>query len=80
MTLLYEVWDTGTNNMVGCYDNEADALALVRAIVSTNGESAAEWLALIYQHEEADAPEAEPDPIDGHELLVRAHAHTAPSA
>jgi len=45
----FELWDIETNNLVGTYDTEADALAIVRNSIRTYGLPSIEHLALGYE-------------------------------
>jgi hypothetical protein len=45
--MTYELWDTETNNIVGAYESESDALAVVRRAMSTHGVGYADELALL---------------------------------
>jgi hypothetical protein len=46
MSRQYELWDQEYGNCLGSWENEADALAGVRAAVRSFGRAAAEHLAL----------------------------------
>jgi hypothetical protein len=37
MSKTYELWDTGSRNLIGAHASEADALAFVRAYVDQHG-------------------------------------------
>jgi hypothetical protein len=45
--MTYELWDTESGNLIQAYENEADALALVRAALDAYGSSYATDLALL---------------------------------
>lgn len=48
------LWDTETNNLVAAFDNEGDALALVRRAIELNGPRDTDTLALDVQDEHGD--------------------------
>lgn len=50
----YALWDTETNNMVADFDNERDALALVRHAIERNGDHDADSLALDVEDDNGD--------------------------
>jgi hypothetical protein len=54
MSRTYELWDTVSQNLVGAYDSEAEALAYVRAYVSERGSEYASSWALLWDDDEAD--------------------------
>lgn len=66
--MIYRVWDTDINRLHGTYDNEADALALVRTLVSAYGNDYATELAV--GSEAADGSFTEP--LSGAALIARA--------
>lgn len=43
----YELWDTDSRSLIGDYDREEDALAVVRLNVSERGPSVVEGVALL---------------------------------
>ncbi len=45
--MTYELWDTETNNIVGVYESEPDALAVVRRAIAIHGVRYADELALL---------------------------------
>jgi hypothetical protein len=45
----FELWDTETDSLVGTYDTEAEALAIVRSSIRTYGLVSVEHLALGYE-------------------------------
>jgi len=45
--MIFALWDTETGNIVGTWEREADALALVRAAVRAYGPAYADTLALV---------------------------------
>jgi hypothetical protein len=70
MSPIYELWDTGSANCIGTYENEPAALEAVRQTVKLYGREAAMTLALGVEDEhEAFAAIAE-----GEALISRAEA------
>jgi hypothetical protein len=54
MSKTYELWDAASQNLVGAYDSEAEALTYVRAYVNERGtEYASSWV-LLWDDDEAD--------------------------
>lgn len=45
--MIYELWDTKTNNIVGAYESETAALAVVRGAMANHGAGYADELALV---------------------------------
>jgi hypothetical protein len=45
--VIFEIWDTESRNLLGDFDSEDAALALVRDILATNGAEIASTLALV---------------------------------
>jgi hypothetical protein len=45
--VIFEIWDTETRNLLGDFDSEDAALALVRDILAANGAEIASTLALV---------------------------------
>jgi hypothetical protein len=45
--IVFELWDTETANLVGAYETEEEALAVVRRAMATHGEQYASGLALL---------------------------------
>lgn len=73
--MLYELWDTQTGNLVGEYESEAAALAVVRGALSRYGPDVAAWLALGAEHDGEGGDDALlPTVLSGPELLARAQA------
>ena len=69
----WELWDTETGNLVGDYDTEAEALAVVRAALARHGPDAAAWLALGVEHDDEGGDDAVLPPVlRGTELVARA--------
>lgn len=69
----YAVWELRTNNLVGDFDNEHDALALVLDGMASNGEDVADYLYLNVQDEAGNI-----EPIaHGQELAERARREFA---
>lgn len=50
----YALWDTETDNLLADYDNERDALALVRRAIERNGVHDADTIALDVEDEHGD--------------------------
>lgn len=48
-TMAYELWDTASRNIVGDYETEGDALAVVHEVLRLDGRHAAETLLLAYE-------------------------------
>ncbi len=48
----YALWDSRTNNMVGDFDNERDALALVLSAIERNGPEDTDTLVLNVEAED----------------------------
>ena len=63
----YDVWDTDTNNMVGHYTNEMDALRLVRDLLDSYGDAYADDLQLGGR----DNADRILPPLGGAELVIR---------
>lgn len=53
--MIYELWDMKTVNLVVSYENEAEALAVVREAVAHHGESYVEGLALIREDDRGES-------------------------
>jgi hypothetical protein len=71
----YELWDTSTGNLLGEYDSEGEALAVVRNALRLHGLSATQSLALALEHdEEAVGDDDLPPVLAGPKLLARAKA------
>jgi hypothetical protein len=47
--MAYELWDTDSRNVVGEYDSEAEALAVVRQAIDRDGPDAANSLMLAFE-------------------------------
>ena len=45
--MTYELWDTETNNIVGAYESETAALAVVRGAMAAHGMGYTDELALL---------------------------------
>lgn len=54
--MIYELWDTSTGNLIGSFDTQAEALAMVREEIAKEGPSAFDDVALV--------EEAEPELVD----------------
>src|SRR5438067_2135007 len=46
MTVVYEIWEISSGNLIGTYTTEAEALTLVRDAVASHGMGYADTLAL----------------------------------
>jgi hypothetical protein len=69
----WELWDTGSGNLVGDYDSEADALAVVRDAVRQHGVAVVATLALGAEHDEEGGDDSIlPPVIHGQDLMARA--------
>lgn len=44
--MKYRLWDTDINRLFGAFDNEAEALAMVRTLIESYGDAYADDLAL----------------------------------
>jgi hypothetical protein len=53
MSKTYELWDTGTRNLVGAHGSEADALAFVRMYAGQHGLAYPLSWVLIWDDEDA---------------------------
>jgi hypothetical protein len=51
----FEVWDLVSRNIVGEFDTEREALALVRALTTQRGQRATEGFALVREDEQGDS-------------------------
>jgi len=68
----WELWETESGSMVGDYDSEADALAVVREAVRRHGPQVVSTLALGAEHDEEGGNDADlPPVIQGAELITR---------
>ena len=75
--MTYRVFDTSINRLIGWYESESEALALVQALIVANGEDYAEDLAVSYAHDDGSYSE----PLFGAVLAARATSvaqHLAP--
>lgn len=71
----WELWDTETGNLVGDYDDEAAALAVVRDVLRRHGSGPLAALALGAEHDDEGGDDAALPPIvGGVELVARALA------
>lgn len=52
--MIYGIWDTETNNLVGDFDNKRDALALVLRAIERNGVHDVDTLALDVEDEHGE--------------------------
>lgn len=52
--MIYGLWDTETNNLVGDFDNRRDALALVLRAIERNGPHDTDTLALDVEDEHGE--------------------------
>ena len=70
--MTYRVFDTSISRLIGWYESESEALALVQALIVANGEDYAEDLAVSYAHEDGSYSE----PLSGAVLAARANSVT----
>jgi hypothetical protein len=54
MTKTYELWDSGSRNLIGAYEAEADALQFVRLYVDEHGSAFAQSWVLLWDDEARD--------------------------
>ena len=66
----YELWDTESRNMLDDFDTEAEALAMIGALLAINEPGSAEALMLI----RINRPDCGAVVASGEELAVRARA------
>lgn len=66
---MYELWDTGTGNAIGEFATEAEALALVRSLVTANSLGYADNLALVLERDKAPVVV-----LEGRQLAAKAGA------
>ncbi len=52
--MTFELWDTVTRNIIGAYDTEADALAVVSAAIRAHGPAYADPIALVRDDPDGD--------------------------
>ncbi len=52
--MIFELWDTETNNIVGAYSSEAAALSVVRGAMEVHGEAYAQTLALVREDQNGE--------------------------
>lgn len=67
--MLYRLWDTDIGHMYGAFDSEDEALALVRTLVSSYGDTIATDLTLSYERQDGTNEPAR----SGAELVRRAN-------
>ena len=67
----WELWDTETGNLVGDYDSEEDALAVVRDALRRLGPGAITPLALGAEHDEGGLDDDLPPVLEGEDLVAR---------
>ncbi len=53
MKTFYEVWDFETRNMIGSFDSEAEARAVLKKILDLNGPDSVRELAILRQEPDA---------------------------
>ncbi len=71
----YELWDLQSANLLGEYDTEAEALAVVSDALALHGMAAIAPLALGAEHDDEGGDDATLPPIvRGSELAARAQA------
>lgn len=66
--MKYRLWDIDINRLFGTFDNEAEALGLVRTLVKSYGAAYADDLALGCEREDGTFAE----PLTGAALVARA--------
>jgi len=66
--MTYELWDTRGTNIVGAFNNERDALALVLSGIERNGPEDTDTLVLALEDEDGDTHTI----AQGQELAYRA--------
>ncbi len=72
MTIVYELWDTETKNLVEAFATEAEGLRAVRELLLMNGREWAYTLAFgPSPTERGEGFAGRPSPIGGDELLER---------
>jgi hypothetical protein len=54
MSKTYELWDSGSRNLIGAYSSEADALTYVRRYVADYGPAYARTWVLLWDDDPAD--------------------------
>jgi len=81
----WELWDTETGNLVGDYDSEDEALAVVRDALRRLGPAAIAPLALGAEHDDEGGVDDDlPPVVQGQDLVARlqhspaGHADGAP--
>lgn len=52
--IVYELWDSRSNNLIDAYDSESEALHAVARAIREQGESVVEPLELLWDDEEQD--------------------------
>ena len=72
--MLYRLWDTDNGHMYGAFNNEDEALALVRTLASSYGETIATDLTLTYER-----PDGTNEPARSGAELIR-HAREVAAA
>lgn len=68
--MMFQLWDVQTGNMVGAYDSDTAALAVVWKLLSTHGPEYVETLALARVTRRGDTTTI----ALGHDLIKRAQA------
>ncbi len=66
--MKYRLWDTDINRLFGTFDNEDEALVLVRTLIGNYGESYAKDLALGWERQDGSFTA----PLTGAALVERA--------
>ena len=67
---MYEVWDEASGNQLGAYQAEAEALALVRALLAANPQGNGDSLVLLREDRRGRVTTV----AIGAELVIRAQA------
>lgn len=54
MMVIYELWDSRSNNLVATFESESEALHVVAKAIVEQGEAVVEPLELLWDDEERD--------------------------
>lgn len=52
--VIYELWDSRSNNLVATFDTESEALHVIAQVFREQGEAVVEPLELLWDNEEQD--------------------------
>lgn len=66
MSKTYELWDTGSRNLIGAHPSEADALAFIRTYVGQHGPAYPLRWVLLWDDDDIDEAG---QVAEGHSLL-----------